>query len=171
MSGLGRLPSFSKGSLSSWAEMAPHLGGGWGLSIGCNGFQLNFLLLGLLHCWLLHHLLFLLWAGSPGRSAGEKNKGMFTGVIGDHPVVCWGPVRADSLGLHPSSFTQGTCHVRLSHKCYWVRPRIQAPGHTLPCLALGWPAPVHLNQRKVLDLIHDWLLENSVQYPAYDSLV
>lgn len=117
--------------------LAPHLGGGWGLSISCNGFQLYFLLLGLLYCWLLHNLLFLFWAGSPGRSAGEKNKGMFTGVIGNHPVVCWGPVGADSLDLHPSSFTQGTCHVWLDHKCYWVGPRIQAPGHTFPCLALS----------------------------------
>lgn len=52
-----------------------YLGGGWGLSICCDGFQLDFLLLGLLHGWLLYQLLLLLWAGGPGRSAGEKSKG------------------------------------------------------------------------------------------------
>lgn len=51
---------------------APHLGSGRRLSICSNGLQLNFLLFALLHCRLLHHLLFLLWAGSPGRSAGKK---------------------------------------------------------------------------------------------------
>lgn len=66
------------------SQEAPHLGSGRGFSVCGNGLQLNFLLFGLLHCWLLHHLLFLFWAGSPGRSAGKKTqKWMFTGMIVD----------------------------------------------------------------------------------------
>lgn len=92
---------------------APHLGGAWGLSISCNGLQLNLLLLGLLHCWLLYHLLLLFWAGSPGRSAGGKTEGCYCSE-GDSeegmcPVVCWGLVGAHFSGLFllPSPRTHG----------------------------------------------------------------
>lgn len=56
----------------------------------------------------------------------------------NYPVVFWGLVGADSLGLCPSSFTQGTWHVSLNHRCCWAGPSIQAPGHTLLCLVLSW---------------------------------